>query len=137
MSSNHRFFAIPKSVLGKIWTLPNTLLGLVVGLLGLCIAPGTVKIRLAHNAVCFYKHPFLRGPAGGLTLGNVILFQDETDSFKGVDISEHEKQHTLQAEVLGIFYLPLHILCLAIYGPGTQEKNPLERGPDSNPPRPW
>lgn len=137
MSSHCRPLAVLISTLGKIWALPNTLLGLVVGLLGFCIAPGVVEIRLGHNAVCFYGHPFLRGPARGLTLGNVILFQEKRSPDVDSRIGEHEKQHTLQAEVLGIFYLPLHILFLAICGPGRKEKNPLERGPYSTPPRPW
>ena len=125
-----------KSFLGKLWALPVTLLfGITVGLIGVCIAPRKVKIRFAHNAICFYNHPFMRGPAVAVTLGNVILFQKNDDFFMGINIAEHEKQHTLQAELLGVFYIPLHIICIAIYG--KTAINPLERGPYSRPPKPW
>ena len=126
-----------KSIIGKLWALPTTLVfGFIAGLLGVCIAPRKVRIRIAHNSICFYNHPFMRGGAVALTLGNVILFQNDTDYFMGINIAEHEKQHTFQAEVLGIFYIPLHIICIAIYRRNVM-KNPLERGPYSNPPRPW
>ena len=126
-----------KSFPGKLWALPTTLFfGLTAGFIGMCLAPGKVKIRLAHNAVCFYNHPFLKGNAGALTLGNVILFREKSDYFRGIYIAEHERQHTIQAEILGIFYLPLHIICLIVYRRDPL-KNPLERGPYSNPSRPW
>ena len=125
-----------KSLLGKIWALPTTVIGLIIALIGVCIAPRTVRFALAHNAFCFYKFPLLRGPALGLTLGNVILFQKNSDHCQGINIAEHEKQHTLQAEVLGIFYLPLHAFFFLKYR-NAPWKNPLERGPYSTPPRPW
>ena len=126
-----------KNIIGKLWALPTTLVfGLTAGAVGVCFAPRKVKIRLAHNAVCFYNHPLMRGRAVALTLGNVILFQKDSDRFGTVDVAEHERQHTLQAEVLGIFYVPLHLICLAVYG-GDVRRNPLERGPYADPPRPW
>lgn len=123
-----------KNIIGKLWALPTTVLGLAYALSGYC--SGKVRIRIAHNAICFYNHPFMRGRATALTLGNVILFQQDNDYFMGINIAEHEKQHTLQAEVLGIFYIPLHIICIVIYRKNVLQ-NPLERGPYSNPPRPW
>ena len=123
-----------KNIIGKLWALPTTVLGLIYALIGSCF--GKVRIRIAHNAICFYNHPFMHGRAIALTLGNVILFQQDNDYFLGINIAEHEKQHTLQAEVLGIFYIPLHILCIVIYRKNVLQ-NPLERGPYSDPPRPW
>lgn len=126
-----------KSILGKIWALPTTVIGLLVALIGVCIAPRTVRrIAIAHNAICFYESPLLKGPALGLTLGNVILFQEDSDYHGPINVAEHEKQHTLQAEALGIFYIPLHAFFLLKYG-RRQENNPLEQGPLSTPPRPW
>lgn len=125
-----------KSTLGKIWALPTTLIfGLPLGILGLCLAPRKSRIRLAHNAICFYSCPLLKGGNLALTLGNVILFQQNSDCFWGIDIGAHEQQHTYQAEVLGFLYVPLHIICLLFFG--RYKKNPLERGPFSTPPRPW
>ena len=125
-----------KNHLGKLWALPTTFIGLLLGFAGWSIAPRKIKIMFAHNAICFYHHPFMRGRAIALTLGNVILFQRTDDFFMGLNIAEHEKQHTLQAETLGVFYIPLHLICIAIYGRNVM-KNPLERGPYSNPSRPW
>ena len=124
------------TVIGKIWALPTTVWGILFALAGVCMAPRKVKIRLRHNAICFYNHPFMRKGAIALTIGNVILFQGSGDYFMSINIAEHEKQHTLQAEILGIFYLPLHGIFLLRYF-RTPYKNPLERGPYSDPPRPW
>ena len=128
-----------KNPAGKIWALPTTCIGLAVALLPLPFSSKRIRIKIGHNAICFYDHPFLSGSACGLTIGNVILFQHDSDHFMGVDIAEHEKQHTLQAEILGIFYLPAHILCLIWYMLIKKKplENPLERGPYSNPPRPF
>ena len=125
-----------QNCLGKLWALPTTFIGIFIGFAGLCIAQRKIKIKFTHNAICFYNHPFMRGRAIALTLGNVILFQKDNDFFMGTNIAEHEKQHTLQAEVLGVLYIPLHVIFIIIYGRNVM-KNPLERGPYSNPPRPW
>lgn len=128
-----------KNLLGKIWALPTTLIGLAFAVLPLPFSKKKVRVKIAHNAICFYHHPFLSKNALGLTIGNVILFQFGSDIYKGIDLGEHEKQHTLQGEVLGIFYLPAHILCIIWYMliRKTPLENPLERGPYSNPPRPF
>ena len=125
-----------KSFIGKIWALPATAFGLIPIFIGLCIAPRKIKIRLAHNAICFYNFPLLKGKYKGLTLGNMIFFQCGGDYIGGCNIAEHEKQHTYQAEILGFLYIPLHIIFFFIYHRNVM-KNPLERGPYSNPPRPW
>ena len=125
-----------KNILRKLWALPTTFIGIFIGFAGCCIAPRKIKIKFVHNAICFYNHPFMLGRAIALTLGNVILFQKDNDFFMGTNIAEHEKQHTLQAEVLGVFYIPLHLVFIIIFGRNFME-NPLERGPYSNPPRPW
>lgn len=126
-----------KNIIGKLWALPTTVVfGLTFGLLGVCFAPKKVRIRIAHNAICFYNHPFLKGNYAGLTLGNVINFQGSDDYFYGNDVAEHERQHTLQAEFLGPLYIPLHAFYFLKYRQKPWQ-NPLERGPYSNPPRPW
>lgn len=120
----------------KLWALPTTFIGLFFGFAGWCIAPCKVRIKLVHNAICFYNHPFMRGRAIALTLGNVIMFQKNDDYFYGNDVAEHERQHTLQAEFLGPLYIPLHAFYFLKYRQKPWQ-NPLERGPYSNPPRPW
>ena len=58
----------------------------------------------------------------------------------GDAVGAHERAHTLQGEILGPLYLPLHLLGQAYSYAMTgtyHEANPLEIGPNSNPPRPW
>lgn len=66
-------------VLGKLWNLPNTLLGLAFGglghlvgmtgyLLGLCPWP---TISFGNNAIQFENNPFM---SSAMTLGNVIIY---------------------------------------------------------------
>jgi hypothetical protein len=124
------------NLIGKIWALPTTLFGLLIGFIGVCIAPKKINIKFAHNAICFYNHPLMKGRAIALTLGNVILFQKDTDMCMGINIAQHERQHTIQGEYLGILYIPLHVIFIVMYFKNPL-KNPLERGPYSNPPRPW
>lgn len=128
------------SVLGKLWALPTTVIfGMSFGFLGVLIAPRKVRIRLENNAICFFNHPLLRGRAFAVTLGNVIAFQFERADVEinnnGTTLGEHERQHTLQAEMLGIFYIPLYLILMPKYGCGKQ--HPMECGPYNNPPRPW
>ena len=55
-----------KSIFGKIWASPTTLIGLSVAFAGLPFArKEKIRIFFAHNAICFDNHPFLRGPAKG------------------------------------------------------------------------
>lgn len=122
--------------LRKIWALPTTLVGLLLAALGMIIARGKLRWEFGFNALCFYNISFLPRYIAGFTLGNVILFKEDGPYCNGIFIGDHEKQHTLQAEVLGFLYIPLHIICLLIYGRNVM-KNPLERGPYSHPPRPW
>src|SRR5690606_29558977 len=44
------------SVLGKIWNIPNTLIGLAWGLIGL---PFGAKMSFGNNALQFENHPFM------------------------------------------------------------------------------
>ena len=126
------------SVLGKLWALPTTVVfGMSFGFLGALIAPRKIRIRFENNAICFFNHPLLRGPALAVTLGNVIAFQFEKADVEinGTVLGEHERQHTLQAEMLGIFYIPLYLIFMPKYG--CSRRHPMERGPDTAPPRPW
>ena len=140
-------------LLGKIWALPNTLIGLLLGLCGHATAwlgnrlklydhqPG---ITLGNNAVQFHNNPLM--VFGALSLGNTICYGCRcSDHTHG----EHERQHTIQAQWLGPFYLPLHIFAqllsiltypvVAWRGPTLihGKANFLETGPMSTPPRPW
>jgi hypothetical protein len=57
-------------VLGAVWTLPNTLIGLIGGLAGM-LGGATLRWSGRDCALVFDRWPW--GPGGAITLGNVIL----------------------------------------------------------------
>lgn len=140
-------------LLGKIWSLPNTLLGVFIGLSGhvlswcgnrLGIYAHQAKISVGNNAIQFHNNALMA--FGALTIGNVICYGCHCAEHSH---GEHERQHTIQAQVLGPFYLPLHVLAQlasicthridSLRGPTIVhgKANFLETGPLSDPPRPW
>ena len=135
-------------VAGKLWNLPNTVLGLGYGLAGHVagelnrLRPGDQpdpRIQFGHNAV-----EFINNPAGGvsaITIGNTTAYNDDPYREHDEDYMAHERAHTIQGQQLGPGYLPSNILGGALglirdgewHGPS----NWNERGPQENPPRPW
>ena len=53
---------------GVLWALPNTLMGLLLGLPAL---PFGARLRISDDALVFLRYPW--GPGSALALGNVIL----------------------------------------------------------------
>jgi hypothetical protein len=105
--------------LGFVWTLPNTLLGLV---LGLC----TFQIpRLAHGALLFDRAP--RGltalmPRMGrtaMTVGFVILSARPLEG----QLLAHERHHVRQYRTWGPFFLPAYLVGAIRYG---YRRHPME-----------
>lgn len=154
----------PRDVAGKLWSAPNTALGLAYGLTGYAagqlnrLRPGDQpdpRIQVGHNAVEFVNNPF-RG-VGAITLGNTITYRG--DPFKPDDpfwsregtvpwsaedgraLGQHERQHTVQGQQLGPAYLPSNLLgglrSLVRDGEWHGDSNWNERGPNADPPRPW
>lgn len=122
--------------LGALWTSPNTLAGLLLGVAGLA-AGARGSWRRSELAVVFDNYPW--GPGGALTLGNVIL-----NTGPGLDVpcrtyacraglrtdapvvlADHERAHVLQYMVLGPLFLPLYFLC-----GGIGVRNRFERAAD-------
>lgn len=122
--------------LGIVWTLPNTLIGLIVGAAGL---PFGARARLCRRdrALIFNRWPW--GPGGAMTLGNVII-----NTSDGLDVrclsyahraghcedplmrlGDHERAHVYQYMALGPLFLPLYFLL-----GGVSVCNPLERAAD-------
>jgi hypothetical protein len=93
---------------GKAWNLPNTAVGLVLGLLAL---PFGGRVNLGHNAVEFRECPLMDrlAPRGAITLGNVILYGS-----RAYALAAHERVHTVQGQFAGPAYLPLHALGMAL-----------------------
>ena len=122
--------------LGAVWTVPNTLIGLVVGAVGM---PFGARARWSRQefAIVFDRWPW--GPGGAMTLGNSILHPHEgldsqclTYAHRAghveearVRIGDHERAHVYQYMLLGPLFLPLYLLL-----GGVSVRNPLERAAD-------
>jgi hypothetical protein len=105
---------------GAIWTLPNTMVGVVLG-----IVNGTIP-RLGWGAVNFYM---MRGPVqfvcerlgiSAFTLGDCVLYASAPTE----NLHVHEARHIAQYHALGPLFLPAYFLMLAYFG---YDEHPLEQ----------
>ncbi len=150
-----------ENVLVKAWNSPNTALGLVEGGLGYVIGMGRYAlghtnkkpgVSVGNNAIQFTGNPLGgddRSDTGGAianTLGNVIIYKTNPNDLSGGElhgnVGDHERQHTYQGEALGPFLVPAYyvggiVAEMRERGSFSSEKNFLETGPYSSPPRPW
>lgn len=122
--------------LGAVWTLPNTLIGLLAGLIG-SLAGARAYWSPRECALVFRQWPW--GPGGAVTLGMVILHTgDNLDGLcltyehragrcqhPRVRLGDHERAHVFQYLLLGPLFLPLYLLC-----GGVSVHNPFERAAD-------
>ena len=111
-------------VVGKIWNLPNTALGLVAGGAGYVVGKvghalgwysGNPSIQFGHNGIEFLDNPFI-AKDGALTLGNAISYSKEKPPWKpdaygdpAVTYGRHEEAHTYQSQVLGPLFIPTYL----------------------------
>ena len=123
-------------VLGILWTLPNTLIGLIGGGAGLLFG-ASVEFSRRDFALVFHHWPW--GPGGAITFGNTILHTGDTlDSecltyehragrceHPRIKMGDHERAHVYQYMVLGPLFLPVYLLC-----GGVSVRNPFERAAD-------
>ena len=123
-------------MIGVLWTLPNSLLGVVAGVLAMPFG-ARPELRKGDLALVFDRFPL--GPGGAMTLGNVILCtQGHLDSLcttyahragwcvqPKTRLSDHERAHVLQYMALGPLFLPLYLL----FG-GVSVRNCFERAAD-------
>lgn len=123
-------------VLGILWTLPNTLIGLIGGSVGLLFG-ASVQFNRRDSALVFHRWPW--GPGGAITFGNTILHTGDTlDSecltyehragrcdHPRIKIGDHERAHVYQYMVLGPLFLPVYLAC-----GGVSVRNPFERAAD-------
>ncbi len=94
-------------ILKIIWTSPNSLIGLVVGVLGLCFGG---KAQLRQGCIEFYgglvnlilSNIPIGGSTAAMTLGHTILGQNQYDLDR---CREHEQVHVRQYERWGPFFL--------------------------------
>lgn len=122
--------------LGVLWTLPNTLFGLLLGALGLAFG-AHAHWRRREMALVFHRWPW--GPGGAITFGNVILHTgDDLDSpcvtyahraghgdQPSIVLADHERAHVYQYLALGPLFLPLYLL-----SGGISVRNRFERAAD-------
>lgn len=122
---------------GVLWTLPNSVLGLLAGVA--CMPWGARPAwRRRECALGFRNMPHC-GSGGALTLGNVILYSCEdldiscfTYAHRAgqrqepcISLANHERAHVYQYMVLGPLFLPLYALC-----GGISVRNRFERAAD-------
>lgn len=122
--------------LAMLWTLPNTLIGLLLGLVGMPFGARPV-LRRADLACVFQRWPW--GPGGAMTIGNVILHTGDCLEARcrtythaaglrdepPIRLDAHERAHVYQYLVLGPLFLPLYLLC-----GGIGVRNRFERAAD-------
>lgn len=121
---------------GVIWTLPNTMVGLLLGAIGMPFG-ARARWRQADIALVFDHWPW--GPGGAMTVGNVILYTGASLDVScrtyahragwceepGVRLCDHERAHVYQYMVLGPLFLPAYLAC-----GGVSVRNRFERAAD-------
>lgn len=95
-----------------LWALPNTLIGVAVGMLGLLtggrcqLHSGCVEFHGGLVTWALQKMP-LTGGVLAMTLGHSVIAQ----TVAGLDISrDHERIHVRQYERWGPFFLPAYLI---------------------------
>lgn len=102
-----------------LWALPNTTLGLVLGVLSF------QRPRLDRGVVVFdrarrgFLWVFSKTPWSAITYGHVIL---ATRTLEGT-LRAHERAHVRQYEALGPLFLPVYLGIFAVRG---YRRHPME-----------
>lgn len=122
--------------LGMLWTLPNTVVGLLLGGVGMAFG-ARPRLRPRDLACVFHQWPW--GPGGALTIGNVILHTGRDldgacstyahaaglSRDPPIRLCDHERAHVYQYLVLGPLFLPAYLLA-----GGVHVRNRFERAAD-------
>ncbi|GIU97795.1 MAG: hypothetical protein KatS3mg013_1598 [Actinomycetota bacterium] len=107
-------------VLGFLWSAPNTLLGLVLGLLTFQVP------RLAHGLVLFDRGPrgltwlLRRADRAAMTLGFVVLSSEPVEG----RLLAHERHHVRQSCLWGPLFVPVYLALAIGFG---YRRHPMER----------
>lgn len=122
--------------IGALWTLPNSIIGLIGGAAGM---PFGARPRVNRRELALVFHHWPWGPGGAITLGNVILHTgDSLDAtcatyehragrcvHPPIVLGDHERAHVFQYMALGPLFLPLYLAC-----GGVSVRNRFERAAD-------
>jgi hypothetical protein len=106
--------------LGFAWTLPNTLIGVVLGLFTFQLP------RVRHGLLLFDRHP--RGLTrlmpwlgrSAMTVGFVVLSAKPLEG----RLLAHERHHVLQYMAWGPLFIPIYFLLAIPFG---YRRHPMER----------
>jgi hypothetical protein len=113
------------TVLGFVWTLPNTALGLVAGLLTF------QRPRVAHGLLLFDRTPrgltaFLRAiHREAMTLGYVVVSASPVEG----RLLAHERYHLRQYRRWGPLFIPVYLALAVVYG---YRRHPMELAAEAN-----
>jgi hypothetical protein len=113
-----------RSWLGFLWTLPNTVLGLIAGLLTF------QRPRVAHGLLLFDREPrgltaFLRAiHREAMTLGYVVVSASPVEG----RLLAHERQHVRQYRRWGPLFIPVYLGLAVVYG---YRRHPMERAAEN------
>jgi len=105
--------------LGFIWTSPNTLIGLLAGLLTF------QRPRLAHGLLLFDRRPrgltglMLRANRAAMTIGFVVVSARPVEGA----LLAHERQHVRQFCAWGPLMIPVYLLLAIAFG---YRRHPME-----------
>ncbi len=108
MSKVFRHFV---QALAYLWASPNTLLGLLIGALGMATR-GSVRtkagiVEFHGGAVTWLLQRFPGNPAA-MTLGHVVIARTEA----ALDVTHlHEMVHVRQYQRWGPLFIPAYLLC--------------------------
>lgn len=105
-------------ILGLLWSLPVSLVGLVVVAF---MAPSSPRLR---GWVLEFTISRLPAGYGAITFGHVQAYRDAPERHR-----RHEDVHTLQGDILGILNFPVYGACSLISrlrGTGWYHGNALE-----------
>ncbi len=122
----------PSWLVKRIWPLPWTLFGALIGLIGLASGARALRGRGVlsfYGGACavFLRHfPLVRG-ASAITFGHVVLAQTLEDLERAF---EHELVHVRQYERWGALFVPAYLaasLWQIMQGRNAYWDNPFER----------
>ncbi len=105
-------------ILGKIWNIPNDIVGLGLGIAGLPF--GGEHWGFGHNGLEITGNRLVNLSAPAITFGNVINYgtsvasspnyQGQSYIYDNIVTGFHEEGHTYQGQIYGPVFIPAYLL---------------------------